>query len=121
MLSTLRSFDKEGDRPLNTIHMSALLTKLPRAKGTKEIKLLVAREVSADVNHQIKMGFLHPNTGNVDLQGLVNVAWGLIQVGLADEQQCRRVLEYLDRHLESCNPADLASGLDCFAAANFRS
>ena len=86
VLTTLRSFDKEDDRPLDTINLSALFTILPRVSGNKQTKLQVAREVAADVDHQLSSGFLHPNVGNFDPQGPANVAWGLIQVGLANQQ-----------------------------------
>ena len=89
MLSALWSFDKEVDRPLDAINLSALFTKLPRTLGTKETKLLVASEVAADVDRQIELGFLHPTSGIVTAQGLNNVAWGHIQLGLADEGRCR--------------------------------
>ena len=84
MLLLLRSFEDMGGRPVNTIILSALFTTLPKTLGTKETKMMVVNEVAADIDHHIGCGFLHPNTRAVDLQGLVNVAWGLIQLGLGN-------------------------------------
>ena len=51
----------------------------------------------------------------------MNVAWGLIKLGLGSEHQCKLLLQLVDRHLDSGGSADLAVALDCFAAAKYSS
>ena len=53
------------------------------------------------------------------MQGLLNVAWGLIKLGLGRDRQCVELLRLMEKHMDSCVAADLAVALDCFTAAKY--
>ena len=88
LFAQLRMFADQGERPLNSVNLATLLTRLPRAHGTLATKLSVAREVGPDLDILIGGGFTHPDSGNANTQGMANVTWGMLQLGLDKHQQC---------------------------------